>query len=53
MAGGKSKVARPQETLAKKSRKRKPPKASSGLVEAGALKPLEELELEPKVPNKV
>ena len=34
MAGEESKVARLHETPAKKSRKRKPPKASSGLVEA-------------------
>ena len=48
MAGGESKVARLQETPKKKSRKRKPPKASSGLVEARAPEPFEEVELEPK-----
>ena len=53
MARGESKVARLQETMAKKSRKRKPPKMSSGLVEAGALEPLEELELESEVPDQV
>ena len=41
-------MARPQETSVKKSRKRKPLKASSGLFEARAPKPLEELEPEPK-----
>ena len=53
MAGGKSKVARLQETSAKKSRKRKPPKASSGLVEAWASEPSEEVESEPEVPDEV
>ena len=53
MAGGESKVARPQETPAKKSRKCKPLKVNSGLVEAGAPEPLEELEPEPKVLNKI
>ena len=50
MAGGESKVARLHETPTKKSRKRKPPKASSGLVEARALEPSEEVEPEPEVP---
>ena len=36
MAGGKSKLARPHETLTKKSRKRKPPKASSGMFKVRA-----------------
>ena len=53
MAGGESKVARLQETPAKKSRKRKPPKASSGLVEARAPEPSEEVEPEPEVPDEV
>ena len=53
MAGGESKVARPHETLTKKSRKRKPPKGSSGLIEARALEPLEKLEPDPKVPNEI
>ena len=53
MAGGESKVARLQETPAKKSRKRKPPKASSGLVEAQGTKPSEEVEPEPEVPDEV
>ena len=53
MAGGKSKVARLHETPAKKSKKRKPPKASSGLFEARAPEPSEELESEPEVPNEV
>ena len=53
MAGGKSKVARIQETPAKKSKKHKLLKASSGLVEARALKPLEELESEPEVSDEV
>ena len=48
MARGKSKVARLQETTTKKSRKRKPLKASSGLVEARAPEPSEEVEPEPK-----
>ena len=46
MAGGKSKVAKLQETLAKKFGKRKPPKASPGLFEARAPEPSEELEPE-------
>ena len=46
-------MARPHETLGKKSRKRKLLKASSGLFKAWALKPLEELESEPKVPDEV
>ena len=50
MAGGESKVARPQETPTKKSRRRKPQKSSSGLFKARALEPLE---LEPKVLDKV
>ena len=49
MVGGESKVSRPQETLVKKSRKRKPLKASFGLFEAQAPEPSEELEPEPKV----
>ena len=53
MAGGESKVVRPQETPAKKSRKRKPLKASFDLVEARAPEPSEELETEPKVPDEV
>ena len=53
MAGGKSKVARLYETPTKKSRKRKPPKASSGLVEARAPEPSEEVEPEPEVPDEV
>ena len=53
MAGGKSKVARLQETPAEKSRKRRPPKASSGLVEAHASEPSEELEPEPKVSDEI
>ena len=53
MAGGKSKVARLHDTPAKKWRKRKPPKASSGLFEARAPKPSEEVEPEPKVPDEV
>ena len=40
-------------TSAKKSRKRKPPKASSGLVEARAPEPSEEVETEPEVPDEV
>ena len=51
MAGGESKVARLQKTPVKKSRKRKPPKASSGLFEARAPEPFEEVESEPKVPD--
>ena len=46
-------MARPQETPAKKSKKRKPPKASFGLFKAPALEPSEELEPEPKVPDEV
>ena len=53
MAGGESKVARLHETPAKKLRKRKPPKASSGLVEAWASEPSEEVAPEPKVPDEV
>ena len=53
MAGGEFKVARLQETPAKKSRKRKPPKASSGQVEARAPEPSEEVEPEPEVPDEV
>ena len=53
MAGGESKVARPHETPTKKSRKRKPPKASSGLVEARAPAPSEEVEPEPEVSDEV
>ena len=53
IAGGESKVARLHETPAKKSKKRKPPKASSGLVEARAPEPSEEVESEPEVPDKV
>ena len=53
MAGGESKVAKLHETPAKKSRKRKPPKASSGLVKARAPEPSEEVESEPEVPDEV
>ena len=53
MAGGESKVARLQETPAKKSKKRKLPKVSSGLVEARAQEPSEEVELKPEVPDGV
>ena len=53
MAGGESKVARLQETPAKKSRKRKPPKVSSGRVEARAPEPSEEVEPDPEVPDEV
>ena len=53
MAEGESKVARLQETSAKKSKKRKPPKASSGLFEARASKPSEKLDLEPELPDEV
>ena len=53
MARGESKVARLQETPAKKSRKRKPPKASSGLVEVRTPEPSEEVEPESEVPNEV
>ena len=53
MAGGESKVARLQETPAKTSRKRKPLKASSGLVEARAPEPSEEVEPKPEVPDEV
>ena len=51
MAGGESKVARLQETPAKKSRKRKPPKMNSGLAEARASELSEELDPEPEVPE--
>ena len=53
MAGGESKVARLHETPAKKSKKRKPPKASSGLVEARAPESSEEVEPEPEVPDEI
>ena len=53
MAGGESKVARLQKAPAMKSRKRKPPKASSGLFEAWAQEPSEEVEPEPKVSDEV
>ena len=53
MARGKSKVARLHKIPAKKSRKRKPPKASSGLVEVRAPEPSEEVEPEPEVPDEV
>ena len=53
MARGESKVARLQETPAKKSRKRKPSKASSSLVEARAPEPSEKVEPEPEVPDEV
>ena len=53
MAGGKSKVARLQKTSAKKLRKHKPPNSSSGLVEARALEPSKEFELEPAVLDEV
>ena len=53
MAGGESKVVRLQETPEKKSRKRKPPKASSSLFEARAPEPSEEVEQEPEVPDEV
>ena len=53
MAGGESKVARLQETPAKKLRNRKPPKANSGLFKARALEPSEEVEPEPEVPDEV
>ena len=53
MAGGESKVARPHETTTKKSRKRKPLKASSGLFEARAPEPSEELEPKPEVSDEV
>ena len=46
-------MARPQETPTKKSRKHKPPKASSGLYEARASEPSEELEPEPKGSDEV
>ena len=51
MARGESKVARLQETPAKKLKKRNPPKASSGLFGARAPEPSEEVELEPEVPD--
>ena len=53
MAGGESEVARLQETPAKKSRKRKPQKASSCLFEVWEHEPSEELEPEPKVMDEV
>ena len=53
MVGGESKVARLQETPAKKSRKHKPPKASSGLFKDRAPKPSEEVEPEPEVPDEI
>ena len=53
MAGGKSKVARLQETPAKKSRKHKPPKASSGMFEARAPELLENLEPKSEVSAEV
>ena len=53
MAGGESKVARLQETSAKKSRKCKPPKTSSGLFEARVPEPSEEVQPKPKVPDEV
>ena len=53
MAGGESKVTRLQEAPAKKSRKHKPPKASSGLVQGRASEPLKEVEPEPEVPDEV
>ena len=53
IAGGESKVARLYETPAKKSRKRKPLKASSSLVKARAPEPSEEVESEPEVPDEV
>ena len=53
MGGGESKVARLQETPAKKSRKRKPPKASSALFKAWAPEPSKELEPELEVPDEV
>ena len=53
MARGKSKVARLQETPAKKSRKRKPLKTNAGLIEAWAPEPSEEVEPEPEVPDEV
>ena len=46
-------MVRPQETLAKKSRKRKPLKVSSGLVEALATEHFEERELESKEADEV
>ena len=53
MAGGESKVARLQETPTKKSRKRKPSKASSGLFKARTTEPFEEVEPESEVPDEV
>ena len=53
MAEGESRVARLHETPVKKFRKRKPLKASSGLVKARAPKPSKELESEPKVSDEV
>ena len=46
-------MARSQETPTKKSKKRKPPKASSGLLEARASEPSKDLEPEPKVLDEV
>ena len=46
-------MARPQETSAKKSRKRKPLKVSSGMFKTRAPEPLEDFEPEPKVPDEV
>ena len=53
MAGGESKVARLHETPAKKSRKRKPPIASFGLVKARAPELSKEVEHELEVPDEV
>ena len=53
MAGGESKVARLHETLAEKSRKHEPPKASSSLYKARASEPSEEGEPDLEVPDKV
>ena len=53
MVGGEIKVARPQETPTKKSRKRKRLKASSGLIKARAPEPSKELEPQPEVPDEV
>ena len=53
MAGGESKVVRLHETPVKKSRKRKLLKTSSGLFEARAPEPSEEVEPEPEVSNEV
>ena len=46
-------MAKPHETPANKSRKRKPPKMNSDLHKARASEPLEELESEPEVPDEV